>query len=210
MGGVMLTPDEISSGRYETEFFCVSKKELCTKDIECYYRIMQVRLKDGACVYLGADGKCAIYEERPQICRRYTCRAVRELFGKDGEWVESRVWRLDRDLLRFSKGLIFAPNPLVKLKAVISEPDKGKLFLMIRDTAQCEDTMYAGEHPWPEAPEAVFLEVFGLFDGVRTLGEIESETANRFGGGDASMFEEKVRRLLVMWEHQRLLVPVHC
>lgn len=212
MGGVLLTPAEIASRRYETEIFCIRKKELCAKDVECYYRIVQLRTKDGACVYQCDDGGCSIYVERPQICRRYSCRAghERELFGRDGDWLEGRVRHADRDLLRFSPGLVFAPNPLVKLKAMIPEPEKGKLFLLVRDTELCEDTMYAGDHPWPEAPEETLMQVFALFDGVRTLGEVEAETAGRFGDGDASRFEERVRRLLVMWERQRLLVPVHC
>jgi len=29
--------------------------------------------EDGKCVYLGDDNRCTIYEERPQICRRFNC-----------------------------------------------------------------------------------------------------------------------------------------
>lgn len=32
------------------------------------------RQADGACVYL-LDGRCAIYERRPGVCRQYDCRA---------------------------------------------------------------------------------------------------------------------------------------
>lgn len=34
---------------------------------------MLKRREDGACVYLGGDGKCTIYNERPISCRAYTC-----------------------------------------------------------------------------------------------------------------------------------------
>jgi Fe-S-cluster containining protein len=29
---------------------------------------------DGACVHLGEDGRCTVYEHRPTVCRTYDCR----------------------------------------------------------------------------------------------------------------------------------------
>jgi len=208
-GGVMLNPDEIASGLYETEIFCIRKKEPCDKDIDCYLKITQLRLANGGCMYL-IDNRCSIYDHRPSICRRYNCRGGREFFGTEHDWMSSRIRSDERDLLRFGIKQVFAPNPLVKMKTVVAEPEKGKLFLLLRDSEMCEDTMFAGDMPWPEADEKTVFDIFGLFDGVKTLGAVESEAARFFQDvSDKKEIETRVRRLLVMWERQRLLVPVH-
>ncbi|MFA6451833.1 MAG: YkgJ family cysteine cluster protein [bacterium] len=209
-GGVMLNPDEIASGLYETEVFCIRQKKPCEKTQDCYLKITQLKMNENGCMYIGADNRCSIYDHRPSICRRYNCRGGREFFGTEHDWMSSRIRSDDRDLLRFSAKLIFAPNQLVKMKAVVPEPDKEKLFLLLRDSEMCEDTMYAGDMPWPGCDEKTVFEIFGKFDGVKTLGAIETETAQLFPDvADKKEIESRVRRLLVMWERQRLVVPVH-
>jgi Fe-S-cluster containining protein len=209
-GGVMLNPDEIASGLYETEVFCIRQKKPCDKTLDCFLKITQLKMNAEGCSYLGPDNRCSIYDHRPSICRRYNCRGGREFFGTEHDWMTSRIRNSDRDLLRFSSNLIFGPNPLVKMKAVIPENEKGKLFLLLRDSEMCEDTMYAGDMPWPEADEKTVFAIFALYDGLKTLGEIESDAQMMFNEvADKSEVETRVRRLLVMWERQRLLLAVH-
>lgn len=55
-----LTPSEVASGRYE--------KEGPGQDGQ-YYMPRPL----GRCVYLTAENDCSIYEDRPEVCRRYRC-----------------------------------------------------------------------------------------------------------------------------------------
>jgi Fe-S-cluster containining protein len=209
-GGFLLTQDEISSAKYETEIYCLKNKSICDKPVDCYYKIVQIRMAGGACVYLGTDNLCTIHDSRPQVCRMFECRVSRGLFGSESERRSEISEYADRLLLRFSGGVVFAPNPLVALKTLIVDNEKGKLFLLVRDRELCEDTMYSSEIGWPGANEETLFEMFHMFDGKRDLGEIESVAAERFGNVDMVEFAKKVRRFLSLCERLRLLIPVHC
>jgi len=41
------------------------------KEIKIFDNISFVETEDGKCVFLGWDNNCAIYDQRPQICRDY-------------------------------------------------------------------------------------------------------------------------------------------
>lgn len=208
-GGVMLTPDEAVSGKYETEIFCLKKKELCNKEVDCYYKITQIKTVDGTCIYLKDDRKCGIYENRPEICRKFNCRGGREFFGPELEWHYEMAHLSERDLIRFTGKLVFTRNPFVHLKAIIPEYDTKNLFLLVRDMEMCEDTMFAGELPWPEANEETIKRIYESFDGKKTLGEIEDILSKESKEISLEEIEKRVRSLLVMFERRRLLVPIH-
>lgn len=41
---------------------------------------LMARRTDGACVRLGADGTCSVYNDRPRFCRDYTCEKDRRVW----------------------------------------------------------------------------------------------------------------------------------
>lgn len=71
---VALTEEEAKSGRYiykEAEEGCGC--DLCTRMREAGLRYVLRKRSDGACVHLDGSGKCSIYEDRPETCRKYSC-----------------------------------------------------------------------------------------------------------------------------------------
>lgn len=44
-------------------------------------RILRLKIKDEKCIFLGDDGKCEIYDVRPNICRIYPLWAMRLIGG---------------------------------------------------------------------------------------------------------------------------------
>lgn len=202
MGGTMLTPDEIASGEYETEAFCLKKKELCDKDIECYHRIIQCRTQSLVCIYLGEDDRCGIYERRPEVCAGFSC-------GFGGPDRRKKTIYGERDMMRLSAGMSFSLNPSVRLKAVIAEPGRDRIFLLYRDRELCADSMASIPPPWPGATDEQIVDVFLMFGGGKRLGEAEEQAKARLASvtDDAST---GARRLVVACLREKLLLPCHC
>ena len=50
-----------------------------------------------SCPFLGKDNKCAIYEARPTICRKFICNAEKmlEQYNENGELVENEIGQVD-------------------------------------------------------------------------------------------------------------------
>jgi hypothetical protein len=64
--------------------------------------------KRGRCPLLGDDGRCAIYEHRPRICRTYDCRIFAAAgIDADRDEITRRVrrWRFACPVARDSDGL---------------------------------------------------------------------------------------------------------
>jgi hypothetical protein len=63
--------------------------------------------EDGACFHLDADGRCTVWEHRPEVCRSYDCRAfgLAGLAPSSGQGQRMPAWRfplrtpLDRAIL---------------------------------------------------------------------------------------------------------------
>jgi len=68
---ILLTPGEAASGQYEHDRICALTRLGCAETVpECVHRICRLkRSADGACIYLGADNLCSIYERRLTTCR---------------------------------------------------------------------------------------------------------------------------------------------
>lgn len=196
-GGVALTPDEINSGKFETENFCIEKKCLCGKDTECYHKIVQLKTEDGRCIYLGDDDMCTIYERRPRMCRNYFCST-----GHWNDWKKDVAGYMDRQLLRLKPGLVFARNPVRELVGVFLVPGEQRIFMLIRDRSLCEDVMYGGEFVWPGAGAEDIETAYAAFDGERTLEEIETDIITAMGKDSLMPF----RRLVVILTGQHLLI----
>ncbi len=196
-GGVALTPDEIRSGKYLMEYLCIEKKEQCTKDIECYHKIVQLKTENGICVYLGDDDHCTIYEDRPRMCRNYLCST-----GHWNDWKKDVRNYVDRELLRLNPELVFTHNPVRRLSAAFLVPDEKRIFLLVNDRSLCDDVMYGGEFEWPAAAASDVEAVYKSFDGLKTLGDIERGIADRMGAGSVEGF----RRLVLLLTGQHLLI----
>ena len=56
----------------------------------------------GRCQFLGADDRCAIYEDRPMSCREFQCV---EAYGADGVGKHGRFLKLNPRVLRMLENL---------------------------------------------------------------------------------------------------------
>jgi len=61
---VLLTPEEARSGFYRIDWHGW---------IPGARAAMLAKKKNGDCWYLTEDGRCSIYENRPQVCREFDC-----------------------------------------------------------------------------------------------------------------------------------------
>lgn len=76
-GFVSLTTEEANSGRYT--FRTVTENcncDTCKKMKDLGIEFALRRLPDGSCIYLDGTRKCAIYENRPETCKKYSCQNV--------------------------------------------------------------------------------------------------------------------------------------
>ncbi len=73
-GFVGLSEEEAKSGKFEyREATDDCTCDSCKRMRELGLRFMLPKHPDGSCVYLDGTRKCSIYEDRPDVCRNYTC-----------------------------------------------------------------------------------------------------------------------------------------
>lgn len=80
---VFLTVEEHASGKFRDEPVCLYDGTHCSKNVSlCFQRRWRLKKnQDGACGYLRSDDTCAYYEERPAVCREFTCAGGWKLDG---------------------------------------------------------------------------------------------------------------------------------
>lgn len=74
---ISLTEAEARSGRYA--YYSPVEGcscEMCTEMRKRGIRYTLARRRDGTCLYLDGENRCSIYENRPEVCRKYTCKDV--------------------------------------------------------------------------------------------------------------------------------------
>lgn len=74
---VSLTEEEAQSGLYvfkEAEEGCDCV--MCTRMRDAGVQYALYKRSDGACFYLDGTGRCSIYHDRPETCRKYSCTKV--------------------------------------------------------------------------------------------------------------------------------------
>lgn len=195
-GGVALTPEEIASGVFKTEYLCIEKKELCDREEPCFHKVIQVKTKDGVCGYLGEGDSCEIYDRRPLICREYHCTAT--------GWKKDPANFLNRESGRLSPALVFDRNPNRILRDVIIPREKGRetmLFLLIGDSTLCSDVMAGGEFDGALPEEKEIRAIYEMFDGKASIGEIETRASDM-----SPAVEESFRKLVTLLAGQKLLI----
>jgi hypothetical protein len=129
---VDLSLDEYQSGLYQAEPMCVLNDKVCDKPVAaCIQRTFQLkRTADGACVHLDEASQCSIYENRPKVCRNFSCQGGWRLasvfpVGGDGKTAPAK---LDKETFvqRLADDMVFVTHPLIKLHTVSACRQKGK------------------------------------------------------------------------------------
>src|SRR5262245_20807129 len=76
-GLVALTEEEAKSGRYsykEASETCGCP--MCQRMRDAGVKYTLLKQPDGSCVHLDGERRCSIYDDRPETCRRYSCKGV--------------------------------------------------------------------------------------------------------------------------------------
>jgi hypothetical protein len=141
--GIRVSPEEFASGRYRTTTFCMLTDEVCEKQVmACINRRYELKkTADGACVYLGNDNRCTIYQTRPQVCRDFSCQGGWLLTSASSVLNDrppsAKKTGKDDFIQRITDDMTFVPHPLTKLHTVFYVPEKGEITFLKEIVGTC-------------------------------------------------------------------------
>jgi len=187
---VSLSNDEFNSGKYKTKKFCVPTNKDCLRQkadcLNIRYEIL--RKKDGSCIYLTQQNRCAVYHERPQVCRDFSCRNGWRLSfvvpakNKKRQDKERRQGVTGFPVKLLKETMHFLPNPLIKLKTIFYSPKKKEVFLVMKAIGICELVRNKEDLKNPKINDSRLWQLFCLFDGKSDLAKVFA-LFNKTNGG---------------------------
>lgn len=157
---VNLAYHEYAQGLYEAEAFCALDKTLClNKAKACPQRAFRLKKKpDGSCVYLDNQNRCAIYANRPIVCRNFSCDkgfSLEPVCSITSEQVdEAEICSFDGGLELKAK---FLTNPCLRFKKMKNA--KNYQRLIFKDITSCKDKVVdlAGLRPFSGTKQAAYF-----------------------------------------------------
>jgi hypothetical protein len=204
---ITLTPEEAASGQHEHERICALTRGGCAESApSCVHRMFHIKRRaDGACVYLGVDNLCSIYDRRLEICRSFDCRSgwrVDAAFRKPPEWVVAQS-RKARFLGALRDGLIFVPHPLLKLHGVRALPELRQVVFVLEMAGGCGPYRSQDDwgHHWLDGRS--WRALIDLFASKDPLGEVKRRARESLG---LDLTDEEFGELLWLLNKQHILV----
>lgn len=175
---IYLTPEEYQTGLYVAECVCSLTTKPCEKEtVSCAYRVYPLKKNDeGACIHLGQDNRCLIYESRPAVCREFTCRGgwrLVSVFPADEQAGQQAV-KLDKATFigRLKDEMVFVSHPLMKLHTVFCNKLKGEITFIKEMVGGCGKFYSREGFSHPHLDDDLLLRLIRLFDRKDTLQEI--------------------------------------
>ncbi len=127
---------ERESKSYEVNKICLLTERECEKKIDTCINLkcLLKRKEDGSCVYLDSHNQCSIYEDRPSVCRNFSCQGgwrLASVFPVDDKTKNSETKMEKKDFIeRLKDDMIFVLHPLLKVHTVfILREKRGILFV---------------------------------------------------------------------------------
>ncbi|MDD5672597.1 MAG: YkgJ family cysteine cluster protein [Chitinivibrionales bacterium] len=198
---IPLTKEEYQSGRFTAEKICTADNSPCGGiSDDCKQRLFRLKPgSDNACSYLSAENKCRIYEQRPQVCKKFSCADGWTIGPIRGKPVETPGTAPDnRDGLpgNLSDDLVFEHHPFFKLKTVFCAPGTPEAVLVIKPAGKCCVVSNRAALADDGITEALLVRSYALINGTYSLGAIET-ILRRENGQSLSKrtFSEMVRAL---------------
>ncbi|MBM4430627.1 MAG: YkgJ family cysteine cluster protein [Chloroflexi bacterium] len=203
---ITLTPEEVASGQYEYERICALTRRGCVQTVPgCIHRIYCLkRGADGACIYLGADNLCSIYERRLRICRAFDCRSG---WRVDAAFRKAPLGPAKSRKVRFLEALrddpIFVPHPLLKLHGVRPLPERQQVIFVLEMAGGCGPYRSQEDwgHPWLDAN--AWRALIALFASKDPLGQVKRRARESLG---LDLTDEEFGELLWLLNKQHILV----
>lgn len=181
--GIKLSFEEYISGLYAAEQTCLLTYKTCNeKPMTCINQIYQLRKNaDGACFHLDEDNKCSIYQNRPQVCRDFTCQGGWRLasvfpVAEDSTLSDYRQknYRPEKDTFieRLTDDMTFVSHPLIKLDAVSYLKAKGEITFLKELVGTCGEFHTKDNFQFPQLDDDLLVRLTHLFDNKQPLKEI--------------------------------------
>lgn len=175
---VPLSLEEYQSGLYQAEPICVLTDKVCDKPVAvCINRVYQLkRNADGACVHLDEASQCSIYENRPKVCRDFSCQGGWQLvsvfpLGGDDKTAAPKLEK-ETFVQRLTDDMVFVTHPLIKLHAVFCLPAKGEIVFVKEMVGACGKFNTRDAFPYPQLNDESALALINFFNRKDTLKEI--------------------------------------
>jgi hypothetical protein len=175
---IEISPEEHASNLYASQATCELTRKECEKDLAtCLYRFYELKKgPDGACTHLGADNRCSIYPNWPNICRDFFCQGgwrLASVFPRDNSGPKMT---LKQDAEAFIKdqpeNLTFVLHPLIKLHTVFVVKEKGEVTFLKETVGMCGKFYTRDTFPYPQFDDELLLHLIQLFGSKDTLKEV--------------------------------------
>ena len=170
---VGISAEEHASGRYDAEVICVLTEKACpTPSLPCIDRRYRLgRRDDASCVYL-EDDRCRIYDERPRVCRDFSCRSgwrLTSVFAAEDPPPESSPPESAlpggtpppptkaEAVARLTEDMTFVLHPLLKLHTVFYLQPRREVVFVKQMVGACDKFTTRGSLDLPQFFEIVWL-----------------------------------------------------
>jgi Fe-S-cluster containining protein len=198
---------EFKSGKYKAEIVCSWDQKVCAGKVpDCIQRRYRLQKKeDKSCIYLADNCTCSIYEDRPKVCRAFSCA---------NGWQLSSVASLPNVVLlpadastnpyagELHHRVVFMHNPLMSLKTLFYSADLKEMVLITKPAAKCKVTSLKVELDAGPLTEEQIQGCYALFDGTTGMEDVETE-AEKLG-----ISRKTASQLAMKFFEVNLLTPV--
>jgi len=176
---INLTEEEYRSGKYRARAVCLydAGNPCRHPDISCPNREYSLERKpDGSCVYLDERNMCSIHETKPKACRDFVCKGSWKIHFDSGAAGGAKA-----HLQKLRGDMVFLPNPYVKLVSLIYSTKRKEVIFSKRIVSRCGVVTTKRVFDVPGVDDEKLGHFLGLFDGKRTLDEIDEAFKQKYG-----------------------------
>ena len=182
---ISLSLKEYESGLYQAEQICRLTEKACHKPaVKCNSRSYQLKKNaSGTCPHLNDDNLCAIYENRPKVCKDFSCRGgwqLTSVFPVDGaDAVPSPKPEKGLFIERLTEDLLFVPHPLIKLHTVFNKKAEGKIIFVKEMAGGCGIFHTGDRFEHPDLSDEMLLAMIQSFSSKETLEQVRQHWVSR-------------------------------
>jgi len=195
---VSLSPEEYQSGTYDAEPVCLHFKKLCQSKLSaCASRRLRLKKKsDGSCGHLDVN-RCSIYDNRPEVCRKFTCKAGwrldRVFPSEDPPGIPAATLGKDQFMAGLTDETTFVPHPLLSFVTLLYSKEKQTVVFVVKLLGAPEELRIVESFSNPNLRRQDLLDLIGLFSNKDSLLEVRRRfDASHTRGLQKQEFDEVV------------------
>ena len=184
---VDLSAAERDAKVYQVDTLCILTDRACEKKVDaCVSRRYRLKKKgDGSCVYLAEDNRCSNYENRPSVCREFSCQGgwrLGSVFPTDAPGKDTAA-KIEKAgfVGRLRDDMIFVLHPLLKLHTVFYLEAKREIIFVKEMAGACGKFNTREDYYHPGLREEHILGLVGLLDKKEPLSQVRECLRNQYG-----------------------------